>query len=94
MVAAGVFLVARAWPLFSLSTDALPVTLAIGGVTAVGAAAAALAQTDIKKVLAYSTISQLGFMFAALGAAHGAPRSSTSSRTPYSRRCSSSAPAA
>jgi NADH-quinone oxidoreductase subunit L len=68
MVAAGVFLVARSWPLFSLSTDALAVTLAIGGVTAVGAAAAALAQSDIKKVLAYSTISQLGFMFAALGA--------------------------
>jgi len=67
MVAAGVFLIARAWPLFSLSAAALTVTLAIGGLTAVGAAAAALAQTDIKKVLAYSTISQLGFMFAALG---------------------------
>ncbi|MBE0416470.1 MAG: NADH-quinone oxidoreductase subunit L [Coriobacteriia bacterium] len=67
MVAAGVFLVARAWPLFSLSSEALAVTLAIGGVTAVGAAAAALVQSDIKKVLAYSTISQLGFMFAALG---------------------------
>jgi NADH-quinone oxidoreductase subunit L len=67
MVAAGVFLVARAWPLFSLSPDALAVTLAIGGVTAVGAAGAALVQSDIKKVLAYSTISQLGFMFAALG---------------------------
>ncbi len=68
MVAAGVFLIARSWPLFSLSPDALAVTLVIGGVTAVGAAAAAVAQSDIKKVLAYSTISQLGFMFAALGA--------------------------
>jgi len=68
MVAAGVFLVVRAWPLFSASSDALAVTLAVGGVTAVGAAGAAMVQTDIKKVLAYSTISQLGFMFAALGA--------------------------
>ncbi len=68
MVAAGVFLIARAWPLFSLSSDALAVTLAVGGITAIGAAAAALVQTDIKRVLAYSTISQLGFMFAALGA--------------------------
>ena len=68
MVAAGVFLVARTWPLFSLSEEALLVTLALGGVTAVGAASAALVQSDIKKVLAYSTISQLGFMFAALGA--------------------------
>ncbi len=68
MVAAGVFLIARTWPLFSLSADALAVTLAIGGFTAVAAAAAAIAQRDIKKVLAYSTISQLGFMFAALGA--------------------------
>ena len=68
MVAAGVFLVARAWPLFEAAPDALLVTLAVGGVTAAGAAVAAAAQTDIKKVLAYSTISQLGFMFAALGA--------------------------
>ncbi|MBW6467782.1 MAG: NADH-quinone oxidoreductase subunit L [Coriobacteriia bacterium] len=67
MVAAGVFLIARTWPLFSLSPDALAMTLAVGGLTAIGAAAAALVQTDIKKVLAYSTISQLGFMFAALG---------------------------
>ena len=67
MVAAGVFLIARTWPLFSLSSDALAMTLAVGGLTAIGAAAAALVQTDIKKVLAYSTISQLGFMFAALG---------------------------
>ncbi len=68
MVAAGVFLVARTWPLFELSPDALAMTLAIGGFTAVAAAGAAAAQRDIKKVLAYSTISQLGFMFAALGA--------------------------
>jgi NADH-quinone oxidoreductase subunit L len=67
MVAAGVFLVARMWPVFAAS-GALPVVLAIGAFTALGAATIAVAQTDIKKVLAYSTISQLGFMFAALGA--------------------------
>ncbi len=68
MVAAGVFLIVRIWPLYSLSATAAMVTLAIGGFTAIAAACAAAAQRDIKKVLAYSTISQLGFMFAALGA--------------------------
>ena len=68
MVAAGVFLVARMWPLFELSEPARLVVLVIGAFTALAAATIALAQTDIKKVLAYSTISQLGFMFAALGA--------------------------
>ncbi len=67
MVAAGVFLIARTWPLFEASPDARGVILAIGAFTALGAATIAVAQTDIKKVLAYSTISQLGFMFAALG---------------------------
>jgi NADH-quinone oxidoreductase subunit L len=67
MVAAGVFLVARMWPLFALSPEARMVALVLGTITALGAATVALAQTDIKKVLAYSTISQLGFMFAALG---------------------------
>jgi NADH-quinone oxidoreductase subunit L len=67
MVAAGVFLVARTWPLFDASPEARMVALVLGTVTALGAATVALAQTDIKKVLAYSTISQLGFMFAALG---------------------------
>ncbi len=68
MVAAGVFLVARTWPLFEAAPAARGVVLAIGAFTALAAATVALAQTDIKKVLAYSTISQLGFMFAALGA--------------------------
>lgn len=68
MVAAGVFLVARTWPVFEASEPARMVVLAIGAFTALGAATIAVAQTDIKKVLAYSTISQLGFMFAALGA--------------------------
>ncbi|HHJ99085.1 MAG TPA: NADH-quinone oxidoreductase subunit L [Actinobacteria bacterium] len=68
MVAAGVFLVARTWPLFEASESAQLVVLVIGTVTALGAATIAVPQTDIKRVLAYSTISQLGFMFAALGA--------------------------
>jgi NADH-quinone oxidoreductase subunit L len=68
MVAAGVFLVARMWPLFAASSTALNVVLVIGTFTALVAATIAVGQTDIKKVLAYSTISQLGFMFAALGA--------------------------
>ncbi|MHB9004765.1 MAG: NADH-quinone oxidoreductase subunit L, partial [Coriobacteriia bacterium] len=73
MVAAGVFLLARTWPLFEAAPGARAVVLAIGTLTALGAATAALAQTDIKKVLAYSTISQLGFMFAALGAGAWVP---------------------
>jgi NADH-quinone oxidoreductase subunit L len=67
MVAAGVFLIARTWPLFELSPVARGVAVVLGTVTALGAATIAVTQTDIKKVLAYSTISQLGFMFAALG---------------------------
>ena len=68
MVAAGVFLIVRMWPLFDASATARLVILVIGTITALGAAGAAVPQTDIKRVLAYSTISQLGFMFAALGA--------------------------
>lgn len=68
MVAAGVFLIARTWPVFQAAPGALAVILVIGVLTAFGAALMAVTQTDIKKVLAYSTISQLGFMFAALGA--------------------------
>lgn len=68
MVAAGVFLVVRLWPVFEAAPAVLDVVLAIGALTALGAASAAIAQHDIKRMLAYSTISQLGFMFAALGA--------------------------
>jgi len=68
MVAAGVFLVARTWPVFEAAPEARAVLLIAGLVSALGASLAAVAQRDIKKVLAYSTISQLGFMFAALGA--------------------------
>lgn len=67
MVASGVFLIARVWPLFVAAPAAREAALVLGVITALGAAGAALGQTDIKKVLAYSTISQLGFMFAALG---------------------------
>jgi len=67
MVAAGVFVVVRMWPLFELSPAAQGVLLAAGCISALGAAVIATVQRDIKKVLAYSTVSQLGFMFAALG---------------------------
>jgi len=68
MVAAGVFLVARLWPIFEAAGPARLLLLAVGAISALGAGLVALVQRDIKKVLAYSTISQLGFMFAALGA--------------------------
>jgi NADH-quinone oxidoreductase subunit L len=67
MVTAGVYLVARCAPLFVLSPDAPAVVAWAGGITALLAAFIALAQTDLKRVLAYSTVSQLGFMFLALG---------------------------
>jgi NADH-quinone oxidoreductase subunit L len=67
MVNAGVYLVARANPLFAHAQEAMVVVAAIGIFTAILAASIALTQTDIKRVLAYSTLSQLGYMFAALG---------------------------
>ncbi len=67
MVAAGVFLVARSFTLFMAVPNILPVVTAIGTITAFLAAFIALTQNDIKRVLAYSTISQLGFMVTALG---------------------------
>ncbi len=67
MVTAGVYMVARCSPLFWASTDAQHVVAVIGGFTALMAALIALTQTDLKRILAYSTISQLGFMFLALG---------------------------
>jgi NADH-quinone oxidoreductase subunit L len=67
MVTAGVYLVARLAPLFHLSAGALTAVAVIGGATALMAATVALVQTDIKKVLAYSTVSQLGYMFLACG---------------------------
>jgi len=67
MVAAGVFLVARTYGFFLVAPQALEVVAWVGGITAVFAASIALTANDIKKVLAYSTISQLGYMIMALG---------------------------
>jgi len=69
MVSAGVFLVARTFPIFAHSIEAVTVVAAIGGFTAIFAASMGLVMNDIKRVLAYSTISQLGYMMLALGAA-------------------------
>jgi NADH-quinone oxidoreductase subunit L len=68
MVTAGVYMVARSFPLFSQSELALVVVLATGTFTAIFAASMGTAQYDIKRVMAYSTVSQLGYMFMALGA--------------------------
>ena len=67
MVTAGVFMVARLSPLFELAPTALTVVTVIGGITAFFAATVGLVQNDIKRVIAYSTCSQLGYMFVALG---------------------------
>jgi NADH-quinone oxidoreductase subunit L len=67
MVTAGVYLVVRTHPLFEASPDALFVVAVVGSVTALYAATSALGQDDLKRVLAYSTISQLGLMFLAAG---------------------------
>jgi len=67
MVAAGVFLVARMFPLFANSVEALTTVAIIGGFTAIFAASMGLVMNDIKRVLAYSTISQLGYMMLGLG---------------------------
>ena len=73
MVAAGVFLVARFFPLFEMSAAAMNTVAIIGGVTAIFAASMGLVMNDIKRVLAYSTVSQLGYMMLALGVgAYGA----------------------
>ncbi len=68
MVIAGVYLVARAFPLFEASGDALLVVAIVGLVTSLGASTIALVATDLKRILAYSTISHLGLMMLSLGA--------------------------
>jgi NADH-quinone oxidoreductase subunit L len=68
MVTAGIFMVARMSPLFELSETALSVVLVIGAITALFMALVAIVQNDIKRVVAYSTLSQLGYMTVALGA--------------------------
>jgi NADH-quinone oxidoreductase subunit L len=73
MVTAGVFMVARLSPLFEYAPTALAVVGIIGGTTAIFAASIGMVQPDIKRVVAYSTCSQLGYMFAAAGvSAYGA----------------------
>lgn len=67
MVTAGVYMVARCHALFAQSVTAMTVVAVVGAVTAVFAACIALTQYDIKRVLAYSTVSQLGYMFLACG---------------------------
>lgn len=93
MVAAGIYFVARLLPVFQASMAAMVVLAVMAGVTMVGSGLAALAQDDIKRVLAYSTIGQLGYMAAPSPSATAVPPSSTSSRTAPSRRCCSSRPA-
>src|SRR5205823_6460366 len=68
MVTAGIFMVARMSPLFELSETARSIVLIIGSLTALSMGLVALTQYDIKRVVAYSTLSQLGYMTAALGA--------------------------
>ena len=68
MVIAGVYLVARAFPIFFASPEALMVVAIIGLITALGAATIALVSTDLKRILAYSTVSHLGLMMLSLGA--------------------------
>ena len=73
MVAAGVFLVARFFPVFQQSDNAMAVVALVGAFTALMAATMALVMNDIKRVMAYSTVSQLGYMMAALGLGAYAP---------------------
>jgi NADH-quinone oxidoreductase subunit L len=68
MVTAGIFMVARMSPLFELSETALSFVMVIGAITALFMALVAVVQNDIKRVVAYSTLSQLGYMTVALGA--------------------------
>src|SRR5258706_2973222 len=68
MVTAGIFMVARMSPLFELSQGALSIVIVIGAITALFMALIAIVQYDIKRVIAYSTLSQLGYMTMALGA--------------------------
>ncbi len=67
MVTAGVYMVARTSPIYVMGPDAMSVIAIVGALTGLFAASIGLVQNDIKRVLAYSTVSQLGFMFMALG---------------------------
>ena len=102
MVVAGVYLVARFFPLFCIVPDSLTFITVVGAITAFYAAVVACAQIDIKRILAFSTISQIAFMMVALGCAYNEPvegvhysglgymASMFHSHTPCSRHFSSS----
>lgn len=77
MVTAGVYMVARCTPLFVLAPQAQVVVASVGAITALVAALTALTQHDLKRVMAYSTVSQLGYMFMALGAGAAGPEHAT-----------------
>jgi NADH-quinone oxidoreductase subunit L len=81
MVTAGVYLVARCTPLFVMSPTAHMVVSGIGATTALVAAIIAITQYDLKRVLAYSTVSQLGYMFMALGAGAAGAEAATAATT-------------
>jgi NADH-quinone oxidoreductase subunit L len=81
MVTAGVYVVARCTPLFVHAPTAHLVVSGIGAITALIAAFIALTQFDLKRVLAYSTVSQLGYMFMALGAGAAGPEAATAATT-------------
>ena len=89
MVTAGVFMVCRLSPMFETSPTALHFVTFIGAATCLFAATIGTCQTDIKRVIAYSTCSQLGYMFFAAVSARSVGRCSTCSRTPSSRHCCS-----
>ncbi len=89
MVTAGVYLVGRMHPIYDVAVYAHGAVAIVGAVTALFAATIAIVQTDIKRVLAYSTMSQIGYMFLAVTSARTAPASSTSCPTRSSRPCSS-----
>ncbi len=91
MVTAGVFMVARLSPLFEQAPVALEFVVLIGAITAFFAATVGLVQNDIKRVIAYSTCSQLGYMFVACGVGAYTVVCSTSSRTLSLKRSCSSA---
>jgi NADH-quinone oxidoreductase subunit L len=81
MVTAGVYVIARCTPLFVHSPTAQVIVSSVGGLTALIAALIALTQFDLKRVLAYSTVSQLGYMFMALGAGTATAESATLATT-------------
>jgi len=93
MVTAGVYLMVRVAPILDVTVTGAEAVAIVGAASALFAATVACAQNDIKRVLAYSTMSQLGYMFLGVGSGAYAAASSTWSPTRSSRRSSSSAPA-